>query len=619
MPNPALSDLIAILNPRERRQALALAAAALLGAFAEAIGIGAVFPFLGLLNDPETVLRNPLVRALREWTGTGNLDRFVLVCALGLFALFLAKNAFLALLYAVQARFVYKVEARLGASLMAAYLHAPYVARLKRNSADYIRVVTREVGRVTSGFMMPLITTVTEGFVVAAMVVLLLVVHPLAALLAILVVLAVSAAMHTVFRKSMTRYQAVQAQANQEMFRRVSEGIGALREVQVLGRERYFLEGFAASSNAYAAAMRTFTTLNLMPRLIVETAVIAALLLSVAASIAGGASLQGIIPLLTLFGLAAVRVMPSAARILSALNSMRYFEPSVREIAADVKLVDRAGQRAQHRADSRRSRVPMTSLELDGVSFSYPDSALPSLKSFDLRIARGELVAVVGRSGAGKTTLGDLLLGLLAPEGGGIRINGRPVSASDVERRGMAGIVPQQFYLLDDTIRRNVAFGVADGEINDGRVWDALRAARLEPAVRRLPEGLQARVGEQGLALSGGERQRLSIARALYEDPDLLVLDEPTSALDTETELEILATLRSLVRSKAIVLITHRLAAVRECDRVLLLRDGRKAYDGPPSGIELDPAEIGEAADRPGRGTPDPLQEGANTAYARAD
>lgn len=618
MTSSVLSHMMSVLTTRERRQAIALAVAALVGAFAEAVGIGAVFPFLSLLNDPATVLQYPLVRSFHEWTGAGTIDRFVMVCALALLAVYLAKNAFLAALYALQARLVYQVEARLGASLMGAYLHAPYVARLKRNSADYIRVVTKEVGRVTSGFMLPLITTMTEGLVIAAMVVLLLVVHPLAALLAMMVVVAVSAAMYSFFRKGVAHYQAVQGQANREMFRRVGEGIGALKEVQVLGREQYFLDGFAANSKAYAAAMRTFTTLNLMPRLIVETAVIAALLLAVVASIAGGQPLQGIMPLLTLFGLAAVRVMPSAARILSALNSMRYFAPSVREVAADLRLADRTGSRPSQRAGPARPREPMAVLELNGVSFRYPESATSSLHDFDLRITRGELVAVVGRSGAGKTTLGDVLLGLLVPAHGEVRINGKPVTASSGEWRRTAGIVPQYFFLLDDTIRRNVAFGIADHEIDDNRVWHALRAAQLEPKVRRLSEGLQARVGEQGLALSGGERQRLSIARALYEDPDLLVLDEPTSALDSATEAAILATLRALAESKAIVVITHRLAAAQACDRVLLLRGGRKAFDGPPSGITLDPAEIGDSAGTPAEDLASPVQDESGGNHARA-
>jgi len=211
-------------------------------------------------------------------------------------------------------------------------------------------------------------------------------------------------------------------------------------------------------------------------------------------------------------------------------------------------------------------------------------------------------VAVVGGSGAGKTTLGDLLLGLLTPDKGRTRINGKPTAGTGDELTGRAGLVPQHFYLLDDTIRRNVAFGLPDSAIDDARVWSALGSARLESKVRQLPGGLETRVGEQGMALSGGERQRLGIARALYEDPDLLVLDEPTSALDPDTEAGILETLRSLAANKAIVLITHRVAAANACDRILLLRAGRKAYDGPPSGIVLNPAEVGEASAARSRG-----------------
>jgi ATP-binding cassette subfamily C protein len=592
---PAWRELGAVLTPRERRRAALLAAAAVGGAFAEALGIGAVFPFMGLIGNPALALEDARLRPLYEWSGAGGPDRFLALSAIALMALFVAKNLFLGALYAFQARFVFDVEVRLGTSLFDAYLRAPYVARLARHSADHVRVVTTEVGRVSAGLLLPAIGLATELLVVAALLALLFWVHPQAALLAVAVVAAAGGAMQLLARRALARARALQARAVQGKFRWAKESIGALKEIKVLGRESFFVERFASHGTAYARAMRSFTVMNQVPRLAVETALVVALLAAILVGLRSGGAAHALMPLLTLFGLAAVRIMPSAARIVAAANSLHYYAGSVREVAADLRLaVAEPAPRGEGESASH-AREPLRLLELERVSFRYPGSAAPSLHEVSLRVAPGELVAVVGRSGAGKTTLADLLLGLLEPTGGEIRINRRPALSAGRGRDGLAGLVPQHFFLLDDTVRRNVAFGLPDGRIDDARVRRALHAAQLDAKIRDLPAGLDARIGEQGLALSGGERQRLSIARALYESPDLLVLDEPTSALDAETEAGILRTLRALAAEKAVVLVTHRVAAASACDRVVVLDGGRITYDGPSAGVALEAAPAGSS------------------------
>lgn len=244
-------------------------------------------------------------------------------------------------------------------------------------------------------------------------------------------------------------------------------------------------------------------------------------------------------------------------------------------------------------------RARLEALTLAGVTYRYPGADAPSLREIDLHLRRGELVAVVGRSGSGKTTLGDLLLGLLAPESGEICLNGRPVRALAGELRGMASLVPQHFHVLDDTVRRNVAFGRDDAEIDDTRVWRALELACIDARVRALPGGLDAVVKEGGALLSGGERQRLAIARALYDDPDMLVLDEATSALDAATEAEIMETLRALAQERTVVMVTHRLANLAVCDRVCIMREGRLAAGIPPAEVEARDLDAGAPAGSP--------------------
>ena len=581
-----LSELracLAMLDPRERWQAFLLAIFAVGGACAEAVSIGAVFPFMALLNNPEMALANPKVRWLFEWSGAPGVERFVLAGALVLLAVFLVKNIFLAALYAFQSRFVCDIEARLATDLLSAYLRAPYVERLERNSADRIRIITGEVGRVTAGVMMPAIALFTEGLVIAGMIALLLFVQPVAALLALALVGAIGALLQTAYRRRLGGYRELRVQTSSAMFRWASEGLGAFKETKVLSREDYFIGEFAANSRAYARATRVFTTMNLLPRLVVETAAVGALLLAVIVTIVTGEPMHEIVPVLTLFGLAAVRIMPSATRILGAVNNLRYYAPAVQTVALDLKLVESLRSRIPRKTPVPATvrREPLAVLELERVSFSYPGSPAASLSAIDLRISRGEAIAVVGKSGSGKTTLADLLLGLLDPLAGTIRINGKKVTSLGAEWQGISGLVPQEFFLRDDSIRRNVAFGISDPRIDDQQVWRALRLARLEERVRGMPQLLDTPVGERGALLSGGERQRLSIARALYNDPEILVLDEATSALDPATEAEFIATLQSLKGQKTIIVITHRVASTAWCDKVFVMSAGRIVAEGP--------------------------------------
>ena len=289
-----------------------------------------------------------------------------------------------------------------------------------------------------------------------------------------------------------------------------------------------------------------------------------------------------IVPVLTLFGLAALRIMPSATRIMTASNNLRYYESAVHEVANELRLVERYIKQIPHDMPppSARKREVFNLLEFKNIAFRYPASATYSLNHLSLNIDRGRMIALVGRSGSGKTTFADLLLGLLDPDEGTIRVNGREVKSLRDEWQGMSGLVPQEFFLLDDTVRRNVAFGMPDHEIDEQRVWEALRLAQLEERIRRMPDSLNTRIGERGATLSGGERQRLSIARALYYDPDILVLDEATSALDPTTEAELMETLKSVAGNKTVIVIAHRLTTVAHCDQVCLMQAGQIVDSG---------------------------------------
>lgn len=590
---PLRRALKIVLTARERRQAGGLLLLAILGAIAETLGIGAIFPFLNLLADPGLLRSNGTLRAIFEWSGARDTERFVLYAAGALLIVYLLKNALVALIYHLQARFVYKLEYRIGIDLLRRYLGAPYTARLEQNSAERMHMINAEVPRVTTGFLLPVLALLTESCIVFGIVVLLFAWQPVPAAVALLIVGTTGLAFYKALDRSVTSLRKVRVLAQKQMYRWVQQSLGAIKETKVLGREEYFAGRFGASSEDYTQATRQFTFLNLLPRLGVESVAIAALMVTVVVVILRGHPLTEMIAVLILFGLAAARIMPSVTRILSALNTARFYMPAVEAIAREFEQSPAESDSVAPR-EGTTSRAPFERMSLIGVGYRYPASPQWALEGIDLDLRQGEFVAIVGRSGSGKTTLGDLLLGLLTPERGEIRINGKATESLRGEWRGVAGLVPQQFFLLDDTVRRNVAFGLPDNVIDENRVWRALQLAQLDGRIRNLPGGLDSQIGEQGGSLSGGERQRLSLARALYDDPDILVLDEATSALDPETEREIVETLRSLAGRKTLIVITHRATTANASDRTIFMRDGRLITQGSLAEVGAREPEIAQ-------------------------
>jgi ABC-type multidrug transport system fused ATPase/permease subunit len=567
-----LKQLAGLLTKPERWSTVGLLTLALVGAFAEAVGIGAVFPLLSLLSQPQAMLADERVRNVIAWTGAASYEQFVLLATAVLMLVFVVKNLFLGVLYYAQTRFVCLADARIGTDLLSAYLCAPYGERVEHNSADRIRVVTTEVSKVTLGFLMPLIALVTEGLVVVSLIALLLAVRPQAALLALVLMGAMSIAVQAGFRRRLGAHRHVRVEASSAMFRSVSEGLGALKETKVLGREQHFVRRFRDNSVRYARSTIVFMTMNLLPRLLMETAAVATLAACIIVTIVSRQTLDTIVPVLTVFGLAAVRIMPSATRMLAAINNLRYYAPALRDVSAHV--ADAPRPLRVERGPEAAAAEPLETFELLDVSFTYPGETAPTLRSVSLSIGRGEIVALTGRSGSGKTTLSDIMLGLVAPGAGEVRVNGRSIREPRRELGTYAGLVPQNFFILDDTVRRNVAFGVPQEEIDDERVWRALEQARLAERVRADGRGLEMPAGENGALLSGGERQRIAIARALYPQPGLLVFDEATSALDSATESEIVETILTVSRTRAVLVIAHRPALLGIAARTFHIEDG---------------------------------------------
>ncbi|TAK90618.1 MAG: ABC transporter ATP-binding protein [Burkholderiaceae bacterium] len=577
-----IHQVFGIFSRQERFRLLGLVTLMLLGAWVEVLGIGLVIPFLGILNNPALIHENPVLRWLYTFLGIQSEVRFMIFSTCALVLVFIVKNGVLAILYFSQAGFVVSKEVSLSSDLLTRYLAAPYALHLDRNSADLIRTVTTDVSRVTTGFLQPMLILVTELLVLAMIAALLIYINPLIALLVGAMMSTIGLFLMRYFKAALSEYRHDSRRFGIQAQKWASQALGALKEVKVFRAESYFNSAYESNIHGYSKGVRVFTFLSQTPRLVVETLAVSSMLLLVVAILSQEGDVRNIVPLLAVFALAAIRIMPSVTRIIAAIISLRFCRPALDSVTRDLLLPQRASGDSQE-AVVEMDATPETldsAVGFEGVWYRHPGMEQWILKDVSFHIARGECLAVVGHSGAGKSTLADLLLGLLEPDFGKVIVAGVDTGDIGLNSRIHIGYVPQHPYVLDESVRRNVAFGVSDEQIDDARVWQALDMARFGDKVRSMENGLNTEVGERGVKLSGGERQRLSIARALYFDPPIVVFDEATSSLDQHTEREINDTISGLAGSKTLIVVTHRLAAAARCDRIVFLERGSIRAEG---------------------------------------
>jgi ABC-type multidrug transport system fused ATPase/permease subunit len=566
-----------LLAPRDRPRAAALVACLVLAALAEGIGVGAIFPLLQIISNPDLIAQHAWLTRAHAALGAPSPERFVILCCAALLLFFVLKNAFLGFVSVAQSRVVFDKEAELESALLRGYLFAPYEQQFGRAAAERVRIVTAEVSRVSSGVLLPLLVLIAEGLVSVMIMAVLFALKPGLTLIGISAFGAAAALFYAAFRPMIGRNRQTRVVAGSDMFRVATQSLASLKEIKVFGREAHFTAEFERPVQAHARASASFAALNVVPRLVVESLLVSALLVLIMASATAGSAMQEVLPTLALFGLASIRMLPSVTRMLSAVTTIRFYMPAVTMVAAEL---ERARETRTGPAAAPASPRPIESLELRGVGYRYPGAERDALVEVSAEFRRGRIVAVVGRSGSGKTTLADIVLGLLHPVRGRILVNGAEVRSLREDFGFVQALVPQECNILDDTAKRNVAFGVPDERIDEARVWRALELARLRERIEAAPSRLETEVGKSGLTLSGGERQRLVIARALYHEPSLIVFDEATSALDATTEAEIVGTVRAIAARMAVIVIAHRPALIQAADLILVLDEGRVAASG---------------------------------------
>jgi ABC-type multidrug transport system fused ATPase/permease subunit len=559
-----------LLTSAERRKAVLLLGLMLIGMVLETMSVGLVIPALALLTQSDLAHNYPALQPTLQLLANPSQQTLVIGGMLILVGVYLVKALFLAFLAWRQTRFAFGVQAQLSQRLFTIYLRQPYTFHLQRNSAQLIRNVTSEVSMLIGSGILPGMMLLTESLILLGLCSLLLVVEPLGTLVVVSVLGTAAWGFHRFTHRRVVRWG--QARQHHEGLRiqHLQQGLGSAKDVKLLGREENFLEQYRLHNAQSARMAQLHSTLQLLPRLWLELLAVSGLAILVISMLTQDRTLETVLPTLGLFAVAAFRLMPSVNRILGAVQSLRYALPVIDTLRTELNLVTLKSANITNPAASFH-----TAVKLSQVTYTYPGAAEPALKDISLIIPRGKSVGFIGASGAGKSTLIDILLGLLTPDTGTVQVDGKDIQENLRNWQDQIGYVPQSIFLTDDTLRRNVAFGLANEQIDDVAVHRALQAAQLDEFVVSLPGGLETLVGERGIRLSGGQRQRIGIARALYHDPAVLVLDEATSALDTSTEKGVMQAVTALQGTKTIIIVAHRLSTIEHCNRLYQLGQGK--------------------------------------------
>lgn len=572
---------LALLTPREKRRGMLLLAIATLMALLEVVGVASVMPFLAVMADPRRIEASRLLTRLYDGLGFTSTEQFLLFLGAASFTLLVIAAVVRSFGQYALVRFAQMRRHSISERLLETYLRQPYEFFLNRHSGDLTKGILSEVDQVVSNVYQPAIFMAAQVITLAAITLLLIVIDPWVALSAGVLMAGAYSLTYWLIRGTVHRIGNTQVESNRQRFEAASEALGGIKDIKFLGREHAYLERFRRPSFEMARGIAANTTLSLVPRYAIEAIAFGGILLLslVLLNRSGGHSdsaLGEVLPLLGLYALAGYRMLPAAQAIYQSMTLMRFGAAAVDNLYADLAQ--------REHLDGLTTGTPARlalhkQVELQGVCYAYPGVSEGGLRDINLSIPIGTTIGVVGSTGAGKTTLVDVILGLLPPQSGKILVDDLEVTAEN--RRGwMAniGYVPQHIFLSDSTVAQNIALGLPDEAIDRTRVQDCARLARISDFVENeLSDGYDTKIGERGVRLSGGQRQRIGIARALYHDPELIVFDEATSALDNLTEQEVMRAVNTLSGSKTIIMVAHRLSTVKICDQIAVLDRGKIA------------------------------------------
>jgi ABC-type multidrug transport system fused ATPase/permease subunit len=566
---PTRKLLWEVLQPNERRSLVGIVGLILLGTVLETFSIGIMIPVLSLVASAD----NEIIVPFLDIDASMDKSKLIQIAVCLMFGLFILKNSFLAFSTWIQRGFLSKVISRIASKILENYIRQPFSFHLRQNSSKLIRN-TQDASMIVAAGVEPMLTIFTEVLIASALFVVLLLVEPIGTLCVVGSLVGASFVFQRIFDRRLQNWGSVRQVYKASIIRTIQQGLGAVKDIKVLDREDWFIQQHQENQELDADLLRRINTVQAIPRLWLEVMAIGGIAGLVVVMLATGKEPENIIPTVGLFAFTAFRLLPSVNRITSSRQTLKISRSTIETIHQDLKLSSPSNK------ENRKSKFVFDAIETKDLSFRYELTKTDVLLGVNVSVRKGEAVGFVGQSGSGKSTLIDLLLGLLDPRSGSIFLNNRDINDVNQQWQRIVGYIPQTIFLMDDSLRRNIAIGIADNEIDEVAIVEALKSAQLEEFVASLPEGLDTVVGERGVRLSGGQRQRIGIARALYHRPSVLVLDEATSSLDTETEHGVMQAVQALQGDKTVIIVAHRLSTVEYCDRLYRLDAGRIVDEG---------------------------------------
>ena len=578
--------LILLLDARQKKQMVGMVFMMLVGGMLEAIGIALILPILKIISNPKEIEKSKYLSFVCnvlniDYSDVGRLTGVFLIAII---LVFVIKNVFLFFMNKAQLKFVYTNQFATSRRMMINFMQRPYEYYLNADTSVIQRNITSDVNNMY-GLILSSLQLISEVIVFIFIVIFLLKTDAIMTIsiasLLVIVLLLVKYKIKPVMVKA--------GQENQDyysgLYKWIDESVTGIKEIKIANKENYFINGYADCGAGYVNAVQKYNLYNSTPRLLIETVAIIGLMGYMLFDMAVlGADIKQLEPQLGVLAAAAARLLPSANRINNYLTSIAYFEPFLMNVSDNLQEEINDSSISYNSEDYKKKletkKLPVNkTISLKDITYKYPGADRYVLNHADMEVPVGKSVGIVGTSGAGKTTIVDVMLGLLKTESGHIYADGVDVMENYSGWLKNIGYIPQTIFMIDSTIRKNVAFGYADEDIDDAKVWQALKEASLDEYVKSLPEGLDTKIGERGIRLSGGQRQRIGIARALFEDPEVLVLDEATSALDNETEAAIMDSINRLHGRKTLVIIAHRLQTIEKCDMVYSIKNGKAVVD----------------------------------------
>lgn len=594
-----ISKLLYIL-PTKKRNLILLLSLFIITSIIEAFGIGIIGPFMALASKPELIHQNLLLDRFFHLFGFKSDNQFIILIGLLVIISFCLKSFFAWFTQVSIFKFSIKQQELIAIKLVREYLGASYIFHAKTNSAHIINNVLEIFNELSVAVLVPSLSSISN-LIIALFLFILLCQTNIAIVGTISFVLLPLVLLFNHFKEKLKKWGQQTRLAKEEIIRVINHGLGSIKETRIIGCEFYFNNQMQEQAKLCSQSVNKYFAFKISPRYIVETVMLVSLVGVITVFFSLNQSIEGLTSILGIFALASIRLIPVISNFVSGMSTLRNSSFIITKLYSTLKELEVTANQNSGKANydklprclNRKFQDEMEivfeeSITLDNISYSYNNAIENAISNITLTIPKGQSVAFIGKSGAGKTTLVDVILGLLTPQNGDLRVDSVSVYSNLQAWQKLIGYIPQSIFLSDDTIEKNIAFGTPDHLINEQKLHMAIQAAQLTEVIENLPDGVKTRVGERGILLSGGQRQRVGIARALYHEREVLVLDEATAALDNETESLVTEAIKSLGRSKTIIIIAHRLTTVRHCDRIYLLEKGRIVKSGSYQEVVLE-------------------------------